>query len=189
MARRADAAALGPFLGVIGALVLLGAAVSSWIDEPVARAIGDVAVAGTRATPGVEIAPSTVVTALAGLLCSVGLLLTRNAARRTVSLLLAVLGVVALAVVIDGIVVTTSLDGDVTLAPWLAVLGATAVLAAGLVGFGRPGRRMPARYDVGFAPEDAEWHMASGGGEAGRPASYASPSHVSDPTDDEAEQR
>lgn len=187
MARRADAAALGPLLGVIGSLVLLGAAAASWIDQPVARSIGDVAVSETRGTPGIEIAPLTVVTALAGLLCSIGLLATRHAARRSVSLLLAVTGAVAVVVVASGIVALRGVDGIRTAAPWLAAVGATAVLAAGLTGFGRPGRGLPARYDVDVAPQDAEWRMASAGDEPGQGASYPSPSGESDPTDGEVE--
>lgn len=189
MARRADTAALGPFLGVIGSLILLGAAAASWIDQPVARSIGDVAVAETRVTPGVEIAPLTVVTALAGLLCSVGLLATRRAARRTVSLLLAVTGAAAVVVVAAGIVGLRGMDGVDTAAPWLAAVGAAAVLAAGLTGFGRPGRRLPARYDVDVAPQDAEWRMASVDDEPGQAASYPSPPGESDPTDGEVQQQ
>jgi hypothetical protein len=189
MARRADAAALGPFLGVVGSLVLLGAAAASWIDRPVVRSIGDVAVAETRATSGVEIAPLTVVTALAGLLCSVGLLVTRGAARRTVSLLLAVTGASAVVVVASGIVALGGADGVRTAAPWLAIVGAATVLAAGLTGFRRPGRRLPARYDVDVAPQDAEWRMASVGDVPDQSASYPSPSGGSDATDGEVEHR
>ncbi|HSJ44902.1 MAG TPA: Trp biosynthesis-associated membrane protein [Euzebyales bacterium] len=187
MARRPDTATLGPFLGVVGSLVLLGAAAASWIDQPVARSIGDVAVAGTRATPGVEIAPLTVVTALAGLLCSVGLLATRGTVRRTVSLLLVVTGAAAVVVAASGITAVRGSDGVRTAAPWLAIVGAAAVLAAGLTGVRRPGRRLPARYDVDVAPQDAEWRMASVSDVPGQPASYPSSSGESDATDGEGE--
>lgn len=189
MARRADAAALGPFLGVVGSLVLLGAGAAAWIEEPVARSVGDVAVAETRTVPGVEIAPLIVVTALTGLLCSIGLLATRRAARRAASLLLAVAGGAAVVAVASGMAAARGMDGGRTAAPWLAAVGAAAVLMGGLAGFGRHGRRLPARYDVDVAPQDAEWRMASVGDEPEQAASYPSPSAGSDPADGEVEHR
>jgi len=189
MARRTDPAALGPFVGVIGSLTLLGSAAAPWIEEPVARSIGDVAVAGTRATPGLEIAPLTVVAALAGLLGSVGALATKGTARRTMSLLLVVTGVFAAAVVGIGIVALPTTDGVRTVAPWIAAIGAAGVLAAGLTGFGRPGRHMPARYDVDVDPQDAEWRLASADDETGAPASYPSPPGDPEQIDGEVEQR
>ena len=189
MARRAEPAAFGPFLGVIASLTLLGGAAASWIEQPVARTVGDVAVAGTRATPGLEIAPLTVVAALAGVLCSVGVLVTRRTARRTMSLLLALTGVASVAVVTAGIVALSTTDGVRTSAPWITAVGAAGVLAAGLAGFGRPGRRMPARYDVDVAPQDDEWRMASADDEPEPATSYPSPPGVPDPFDGEAEQR
>jgi hypothetical protein len=190
MARRTDPAALGPFVGVVGSLTLLGGAAASWIEQPVARSVGDVAVAGTRATPGLEIAPLTVVAALAGLLGSVGVLVTRGTARRTMSLLLVVTGVAAVAIVGIGIVTLPTTDGVRTVAPWIAAVGAAGILAAGLGGVGRPpGRRMPARYDVDVTPQDAEWRLASADDEVGPTASYASPPGDPDLIDGEVEQR
>lgn len=188
MAHRTDAAA--PIGGALAALVLLGASVSSWIDQPVVRAIGDVAVDEVRATAGYEIASLALVAALACLACSVGLLLTRAAARRTVALLLTCTGVVAVSATAVGIVRLTALPGDWTVAPGVAAVGSVGMLAAGLRGFGRPGRRLPPRYDVDAPPEDDEWRMASVGDETGPGASYPSPPPLSaEPTDDEAEHR
>jgi hypothetical protein len=147
-------------LAVVGALLLLGAAAASWVDQPVARAIGDVAVAETRATPGMELSPLTAVAALAGVIAGVALLLVRGAARRIVALLAVAVGIAAVTAVGIGIARAFGLDGQVSLAPWIALVAAAALLAAGLVGFGRPGRRLPARYDVAADPGDEEWRIA-----------------------------
>lgn len=162
MARPAEPAAGAPFLGVAGALALLGAATTTWLERAVPRAVGDVAVTATVATEGTDISPLMVVAALAGLVCSVALLLTRRGARRVVALLLVVTGVWSVGVVVVGLARAHALDGVPTAAPWIGLLGAALILVAGLLAIGRPGRRLPARYDVGVAPEDTEWRMASG---------------------------
>ena len=162
MARPGEPGAAAPFLGVGGALVLLGAATTTWLERAVPRVVGDVAVTATEVTVGTDISPLMVVAALAALVCSVALLLTRHGARRIVALLLVVTGVWAVGSVAVGVSRARVLDGVQTAAPWIALLGAAGVLGAGLLAFGRPGRRLPARYDVGAPPEDTEWRMASG---------------------------
>lgn len=162
MARPADPGAAAPFLGVAGALALLGAATTTWLERPVPRSVGDVAVTATEATAGTDISPLMVVAALAGLICSVALLLTRRGARRVVALLVVLTGVWSVGAVTVGLTRVRTLAGVPTAAPWIGLLGAGLILAAGLLAFGRPGRRLPARYDVGVTPDDAEWRMASG---------------------------
>lgn len=161
MARRADAGGLAPLLGVIGALGLLGATAASWIDQPTARAIGDVAVADVRATPGFELSPLAAVAALAGLLCDVALLATRGRARRIVSLLTVGVGLGAVVAVSVGIGRLWSLDGTPTVAPWLAVAASAGMVGAGVLGVGRPPGRLSARYEVNAPPGDDEWEIAS----------------------------
>lgn len=187
MARQADAAGLAPFLAVAGGLVLLGASAVAWFERSGSRAIGDVLVAQPETATGIEMAPSTVVVALSGLVCGLAMLVTRGTVRRVIALLAAVAGLVGVVVVgAVGIELDPS-AGAFTAAPVVAAVGAAGVLVAGLAGMVRPGLRMPARYDVGASPEDDEWRMASVGDEAGRTTSYPSPPHVSDPSDDEAE--
>lgn len=160
-AGRHRAGTAGPLLGVACALLLLGAAAASWVDQPVARSVGDVAVAATRATPGMELSPLTAVASLAGVGCCLALLLVRGAARRIVALLAGAAGVVAVVAVSVGISRALAVDGAVSLAPWIALAAATGMLAAPLAGFGRPGRRLPARYDVAAEPGDDEWRIAA----------------------------
>ncbi|HEX6254625.1 MAG TPA: Trp biosynthesis-associated membrane protein [Euzebyales bacterium] len=189
MSRRTDVATLAPFLGVACALVLLGAGSATWTYEPVARSVGDVALVDTTATAGVEIAPLAVVVALAGVAGSIGLLATRGGARRMVALVLVVVGVAGVTGVGVGVARLFTIDGTVTLAPWLAVAGATGMLAAALASIGRPSRRMPARYEVDAAPADDEWRLASDTGGSDRHTSYASPSGATGRGDDEDDQR
>jgi hypothetical protein len=148
-------------MGVVGALGLLGATAASWIDQPVARAIGDVAVADIRATPGFELTPLAAVAALAALVCDVALLITRGPARRILALLAVGVGVCAVVVVGVGIGRLAGVDGTPTLAPWLAAAASAGMVAAGLLGIRRPARRLPARYEVDAPPGDAEWEIAS----------------------------
>lgn len=157
---RSRAGTAGPLLAVVCALVLLGATAASWVDQPVARSVGDVAVSDTRATPGMELSPLTVVASLAGVGCGLALLLVRGAARRVVALLASASGVAAVVAVSVGIARAFALDGAVSAAPWIALASATGLAAAGLAGFGRPGRRLPARYDVAADPGDDEWRIA-----------------------------
>ncbi len=161
MARRADAGGIIPIAGVVSSLALLGAASASWVDQPATRVIGDVAVTEIRATPGFEVSPLMVVAALGGLLCAVLLLLARTAGRRIVSLLATVAGVCAVVAVGVGLARLSGSDGEPTVAPWFAALASAGMLVAGLTGFGRPGRRMPARYDVDAPSDDTEWEIAS----------------------------
>lgn len=161
MARRPDAAGFGPILLVLSALGLLASTASGWIEQPTTRAIGDVAVAEVRVTPGVEVVPLAVVAALGGLACGVALLIARGAVRRMVSLLAVGIGVAAVGVAGVGVSRLPRLDGVWTPAPWLALASSAAMLAAGLLGLGGPARRLPARYDVDVPPEDAEWDNAA----------------------------
>lgn len=160
MSQRGSSSA-GPVLGIAASVILVGTVAASWIDQPAARSIGDVAVTEVRPTPGLELSPVAFVAALGGLLCSVALLAARGAVRRIVSLLLVVVGVGAIAATGVGVSRMLALDGGVTIAPWGAALASCGLLAAGLLGFGRPGRRLPARYDVDVSPEDSEWRIAS----------------------------
>lgn len=161
MARRPDAAGFGPILVVLSALGLLASTASGWIEQPTTRAIGDVAVAEVRVTPGIEVAPLAVVVALGSLACGVALLITRGAARRMVSLLTVGIGVAAVVVVGVGVIRLPRFDGVWTPAPWLALASSAAMLAAGLLGLGGPVRHLPARYDVDAPPDDAEWEIAA----------------------------
>jgi hypothetical protein len=149
-----------PLLGVACALLLLGAVAASWVDQPVARSVGDVAVSDTRATAGMELSPLTAVASLAGVVCGLALLLVRGVARQVVALLAGIAGAVAVVAVAVGIARALALDGTVSVAPWVALGAATGMLAAALTGFGRPGRRLPARYDVAADPGDEEWRIA-----------------------------
>lgn len=192
MARRADLSAIGPFVGVVCALLLLGAGAATWVSEPVARSVGEVALVERRATTGMEVAPLTVVAALAGVVCSVSLLATKGRVRRSVALVLVVVGLVGVLTVGAGLSRLRLLDGAVTPAPWLALTAGVGVLAAGLVGLRTPGRRLPARYEVGVAPTDTEWRLASetvDGGAASEVASHVARFHAADHTDGQGDPR
>jgi hypothetical protein len=160
MARRAESAT-GPFVAVAAALATAGATAATWVSQPATRAVGDVAVVETRATEGTEIAPLALVAGLGGLLLALALFATRGTVRRIVALLLVVAGAVALGSVGVAIPDALAAEGTATAWPWIAAASAVALVGSGLWTFGRPGRRMAPRYDVGGPTGDEEWQMAS----------------------------
>jgi hypothetical protein len=160
MTSRDSAVAAAPVVGVAAAMVFAGALATTWVEERLTHTVGDVAVAETRTTTGMELVPLGVVVGLVAVLCGVGVLATRGAARRAAAVLLTIAGGCALA--------AAAVDGRVAAAPWIAVPAAVVVVTAGIFGHGSAARRMPARYDVDVAPGDREWQMAADPGDAGR---------------------
>lgn len=161
MREPASSSVAGPFLAIAAALATAAATTRPWVVATTPVTIGDVVVDETTSSAGTEFAPLALVAALAGLLLAVGLLATRGAARRTVALLLSVVGVGAVIAIGAGIARVTAGSPPATATPWLALIAATALLASGLWTFGRPGRRLAGRYDVGGAVGDDEWQMAA----------------------------
>jgi hypothetical protein len=168
MTSRDSAVAAAPVVGVAAAMVFAGALAATWVEQRLTHTVGDVAVAETRTTTGMELVPLGVVVGLVAVLCGVGVLATRGAARRAAAVLLTIAGGCALAAAAVGVFRAIAMDGRVTVAPWLAVPAAVVVVTAGILGRGSTARRMPARYDVDVAPGDREWQMAAEPGDAGR---------------------
>ena len=161
MSGRARPAGAAGFVVVLAAVVLCAATAASWVDQPVTRTVGDAAIREIRATAGTQLAPLGLVAGLAALLCGLALFVTRGDARRVVALLSVGAGVGAIVVIASGIIRAMARDGHLTVAPWLAAVASVAALAGGLLGFGRPRRRMPTRYDVDVQPADTEWQLAA----------------------------
>jgi hypothetical protein len=168
MTSRDSAVAAAPVVGVAAAMVFAGALATTWVEERLTHTVGDVAVAETRTTTGMELVPLGVVVGLVAVLCGVGVLATRGAARRAAAVLLTIAGGCALAAAAVGVFRAIAMDGRVAAAPWIAVPAAVVVVTAGIFGHGSAARRMPARYDVDVAPGDREWQMAADPGDAGR---------------------
>lgn len=168
MRSRGKAATIAPIVGVIAAMVFTATIAATWVDQPLTRSVGDVAVTETHTTAGMELAPVGLVVGLAAVLCGLMLLATRGRARRIVALLLAIAGSGAAVAAAVGVSRAMAMDGRVTVAAWVAVPAAVAVVAAGVLGLGPTERHMPARYDVDVAPGDREWQLATDPGDAGR---------------------
>jgi hypothetical protein len=157
--------AAAPVVGVAAAMVFAGALAATWVEQRLTRTVGDVAVAETQTTTGMELVPLGVVVGLVAMLCGIGVLAMRGSARRVAAVLLAIAGGGALAAAAVGVLRAIATDGRVTVAPWIAAPAAAAVVAAGILGRGSTGRRMPTRYDVDVAPDDPEWQMAADPGD------------------------
>ncbi|CAN5826274.1 hypothetical protein BH23ACT10_BH23ACT10_31640 [soil metagenome] len=164
MPRRTDAGRLAPIIGIMSALVVLGATAAPWVEEPVTRAIRDVTVSEVRVLSGFEFSPSAPVAALVGLVCSFGLVLRADRVRRVASVVLFAAGIGGVAAVAVGLARIMGLYGAPTATPLLALVGGAGMVGAavlGMVGVGRSAQRLPARYDVDVPPDDDEWEIAS----------------------------
>jgi hypothetical protein len=159
---RAAAATIG---GVVAAMVFTAAVASTWVAQPVTRTVGDVAVTETRTTAGMELAPVALILGMVAVVFGLGSLVSHGMARQVVAMILAVTGGGAVAAAVVALSRAIAMDGRVTTAPWIAVPAAAAVAAAGVLGRGRTGRRMPKRYDVDADPGDREWQLATDPGE------------------------
>lgn len=168
MSRRSRATAVAPILGIVAALAYSTAIATPWVEQLVTRAVGDATVEERVTTTGMELVPLGVVAGLAAVVCGVAVLATRGMPRRIVALLLTCSGAGAIAAAVVGTMRAVAMDGEVTIAPWVAVPAAIALAAAGMLGLGPPARRMPPRYDVDVDPADREWQMATDPGDARR---------------------
>ncbi|HSK91740.1 MAG TPA: hypothetical protein VK875_10545 [Euzebyales bacterium] len=174
MSARARAVTAAPVAAIAGALWFAAAVAGTWVERPLTRTVGDVALNEVETVSGTELVPVGVVIGLVALLCGVGVLATRGAARRGVSLLVVIGGGSAVAAAATGFVRANALDGAVTTAPFGAALAALVILAGGLLGLGGSARRLPSRYDVAADPGDREWQLASDPGDAQQPGGPAS---------------
>lgn len=168
MRDRGRAAAAAPIAGIAAAMVFAGALAAAWVERRLTRTVGDVAVSETQTMTGMELVPLGVVAGLMAVLCGIGVLATRGAARRVAAVLLIIAGGGAVAAAAVGGFRAIAMDGRPTVALWIAAPAAAAVVAAGILALGPTGRRMPTRYDVDVAPGDDEWRMATDPGDARR---------------------
>lgn len=168
MLRLGRASGAAPFLGIVASLLFSTAIATTWVEQMATRTVGDATVDETVTTTGMELVPLSVVAGLAAVVCGVGLLATRGAARRLAALLLTCSGIGAIAAAVAGVMRAVAMDGGLTVAPWIALPAAIALTAAGVLGLGPPARRLPARYDVDADPADQEWRMATDPGDARR---------------------
>jgi hypothetical protein len=149
----------------VAGLVLAGATSATWVTEERIRDVGGVQVTEIVTTPGTALAPVAVALGVLAAVSALAFAPTRGAVRRGVGVVIAVIGVVALAVVGVGIARAAQLEGSLGAAPWLAVTGAAVVVAAGLMGTLRPDSApmLGARFSVDDAADgDAEWRLAMG---------------------------
>lgn len=152
-------------LGVIGGLLLVGATSASWVMAERLREIGGVPLTEPQGVAGVELAPRAVAAGVLTALCSLALTVVRGRGRRLVGAALVVVGGSALAFVIGGVVGAGSEPGQLTPAPWVAVAGALAAVAAGVLAWRRPTPppTLGSRYtlEAGEDDGDGEWSAAA----------------------------
>jgi hypothetical protein len=149
-------------------MAFTAAVASAWVEQPVTRTVGEVAVTETRTTSGMEVAPAGLIVGLVAVLFGLGVLATRGVARQMIAMILAVAGGGAVVTAAVGVSRVVAMDGRVTAAPWIAVPAGAAVVAAGVLARGVSGRRMPKRYDVDADPGDDEWQLATDPGDRRR---------------------
>jgi hypothetical protein len=151
-------------VAVVAGLLLLLSSAAGWVDGVDARDVGGVVVREPTSTSGTQFAPSGVVVGLVALLAGVALGFLRNTARRVGGAVVALTGILAIVVIVGGLVRASDAEGTMTPAPFLALVCAVAIIAAGLIALRGPGRPPAAsRYRVeGERPEDDEWSLAAG---------------------------
>lgn len=161
--RRLPSIAVG--LGVIGGLLLVGATSASWVMAERLREIGGVPLTEPQGLAGVELAPRAVAAGVLAALCSLALTVVRGRGRRLVGAVLVAVGSGALAFVVGGVVRAASEPGQLTPAPWVAVAGALAAVAAGALAWRRPSPppALGSRYTLEAAEDDGdgEWGAAA----------------------------
>lgn len=150
-------------LAVAGGLLLAGATSGDWVIAERMREVGGVALVEPQATPGIAIAPQAVVAGVLAAFAGLALVLARGRGRRLVGAALVVVAAGAGGVLAAGVLRAAGEPGRMTVAPWVAGLGAVAVLAAGVVAWRRPAPppALGQRYSLEGA-EDAEWDLAEG---------------------------
>lgn len=157
-------------LAVVGGLVLVGATSGNWVLAESVRDVGGVELVAPQGTTGLEMAPQGVAAGVLGALAGLALVVARGRGRRLIGVLLLLVGVAACVVV--GIGVTRSLaePGQLTPAPWIALVGAGMIVAGGAVAWRRPSppRALGDRYTLeGDEAADDEWRLASDEGSGG----------------------
>lgn len=152
-------------LAVVGGLLLVGATSGTWLVDERVREVGGVELADPHSTPGVDLAPQAVAVGVAAALSSLGLVIARGRGRRVLGAFIAGLGAVGAAVVAAGIAAGADAGGTLTAAPWFALTGALAVVAAGAVAWRRPAPPpvLGPRYSLDDDEVDsgAEWEIGS----------------------------
>ena len=150
-------------LVVLGGLVLLLATGAGWVTVDASRDVGGVTVGGSSSLSGTRFASGALLAGLVALGLGVVLIMSAVSVRRIAGGLAVALGVLAAALVIDGIAGAAT-DGTLTAAPWAALAGAVAIAAGGVIAISNPTQRPVAgRYEVpAEQTTDDEWEIASG---------------------------
>ena len=152
-----------PTLAVLGGLVVIAATAAPWTVEVVTREIGGVSLDESTSTSGLEFAASAIGLGLASLVVGGVLAVLRGVGRRIGGLAAMGLGIASVVVLVRGIVLVTMEGSGPTAGPWLAVVGALAVTAAGVLAALRTSAPPAASpYRVGDERStDDEWTLAA----------------------------
>ena len=156
---------LPPALAIVAALVLMLAVAGGWSDVTEQRDVGGVDVTERSSVSGTTFSPAGVPLALAAFAGGVVLAAVRGRARKAVGVATALLGIACAVVVVIGLaeLLAPTQQGTSTPGPFLALLAAVAVAAAGALAWRGPGRPPPAsryRVEAEKAPDD-EWALAA----------------------------
>jgi hypothetical protein len=150
-------------VAIVAGLVLLLAGGGAWVSSVDRRSVGGVVVAEPEDTPGTAYAPLAVVLGLGAVAGGVALAGSRGRVRRVTGVVVALVGVVALAVVAEGLLDARTAEGRLTPAPFFALVAGVALAVAGVAavrGHDRPPRASQYRVAAERAGDD-EWSLAA----------------------------